>query len=304
MDRKQTNEFNSYTNGNQAMDDEAAQYAGNQPLIDVKAAMLAGLGDIETHKQAQTMQTTGASVIKVQTFFKMGELGLPIARLIVAYANSIDDADLAGEVDFEKSDLIFVDMTVGRSRAGTIADRATINQPAMLLAGYQLTAQMVTDYKAAIIAFDGAEGGPVAAKAKKVAATKNLKIDFKEMRKKKKTLFDLMKPYINTDLTFYNTILDAYVIMDGGTRKVAARIYVLDETVMVRLPNAKVRIVELDIAKPSSARGIADFSQQQLPNGNYTIEVFADGYLPTKIANVKVEHGIMSKVEVLMKKDK
>lgn len=302
MNRKQTNEFNSYTNGNQTMDDEAAQYAGNQPLIDVKAAMLVGLGNIETHKQAQAMQTTGASVIKVQTFFKMGELGLPIARLIVAYANSIDDADLAGEVDFEKSDLIFVDMTVGRSRAGTIVDRATTHQPAILLGGYQLTAQMVTDYKAAILAFDGAEGGPVAAKAKKVAATKDLKIDFKAMRLKKKTLFDLMKPYINTDLTFYNTILDAYIVMDGGTRKVAARIFVLDETVLVRLVNAKVRIVELNIVKPTSASGIADFSQQQLPNGNYTIEVLADGYLPNKILNVKVEHGIMSKVEVLMKK--
>lgn len=75
MNRKQTNEFNSYTNGNQTMDDEAARYAGNQPLIDVKAAMLAGLEDIETHKQAQAMQTTGASVIKVQAFLRLVNWG-------------------------------------------------------------------------------------------------------------------------------------------------------------------------------------------------------------------------------------
>ena len=90
--------------------------------------------------------------------------------------------------------------------------------------------------------------------------------------------------------------------MDGGVRKIAVRVFVSDETVLVRLVNAKVRLVELNISKPSSLRGIADFSQQQVPNGNYSIEVLADGYLPNTILNVKVEHGIMSKVEVLLKK--
>ncbi|MBP9152437.1 MAG: carboxypeptidase regulatory-like domain-containing protein [Flavobacteriales bacterium] len=62
-------------------------------------------------------------------------------------------------------------------------------------------------------------------------------------------------------------------------------------------------MVELAISKTASKRGIIDFSQQLLPQGNYSLNYTLKGYADQAMQNVVVEAGKFNFKEIILVKN-
>ncbi|MBK5285607.1 MAG: hypothetical protein JJE25_09390, partial [Bacteroidia bacterium] len=146
------------------------------------------------------------------------------------------------------------------------------------------------------------EGKPRAAQSDTVAATDDLVTEFTTLSTAEEDIFDLIVSYAETKPSLYNAVNDAFEVQDKGSRMIAMRVTAADEATNVRLANAAVRILELTIEKESSKRGIADFSQLEMIEGNYTVEITLNGYQTFHLTNIAVFANKLTRVEARLVK--
>ena len=303
MNDEQNREYNAASTGCQVLDNHVTDFSGDLALKNKKIKIEAKLDEIDDAKVKQTTSTHGATTNKGVIFKKMMNKAWVIARLLVGYGKSVNDTDLVADMDLNKSDFVHTDFVKGKTLADKVADAGGLNQVAALAAGFQLTAQMVTDLDGFITDFVAAKDQPEAIKSDVQAAGILLATEIKDLKLLVKELFeDLMPGYAESNTTFYNAVNDGFQVNDAGVRHIAIRVAVNDSVVLVRLPKAVVTVVELTKVKNSSIRGISDFSQQDIAPGNYTVKIELTGYATQTIQNVKVVDGEMTKLDVVLVK--
>jgi hypothetical protein len=64
----------------------------------------------------------------------------------------------------------------------------------------------------------------------------------------------------------------------------------------------KSKVVETQIIKSATERGRVVHMQNELPQGNYSIESTLDNYNTNNIGNVAVENGKLTKLVIKLKK--
>ena len=76
----------------------------------------------------------------------------------------------------------------------------------------------------------------------------------------------------------------------------------LDDATGIRLPKVKARLVEKAIDKLSSKNGLVPFSQQEAPQGNYTVTSEMEGYTAVNTPNVVSEAGKLTRITIRLRK--
>lgn len=303
MNDEQNREYNAASTGVAVMDNHLVDFSGDVALKTKKTEIENKLGEIDEAKVKQQASTHGATASKGTIFKKMMTTSWIIARLLVAYGKKINDTNLIADMDKPRSSFVHTDFVNGKTLADKVFAAGGTNQAAALAAGFQLTALMVSGLGDLITDFVAAKDQPEAIKSDVQAAGILVAKEIKELKTLVKDLFnDLMPPYAESNNTFYNAVNDGFQVNEAGVRHIAIRVAVNDSVVLVRLPKVTVLIAELNKEKNTSIRGIADFSQQDVPPGNYTVRISLPGYTTQVIPNVKVVDGVMTKVDVVLVK--
>jgi len=296
MDDRKKRKYNAAVAGDAAMTNHAADIAGNAPLLAKQTAMQGVILKIDDDNKKRD-RDKGYATMMAKDLHTMQDDALSIAALLVEYAKQTNDDVLLHKIDFDKTDLSHGAETERKKNAQIIYDAANANVAAMIAAGYQITAPQVAALLADIGKVTSDEGGTKANIADTVAATDALDKDFVNLKDAEESIFNFMKPYAATKPDAYNAIMDAFEPSDIGKRMIALRIAVSDTVTNIRLENAEVVIVELALKKKSSKRGIVDFSHQELPAGNYTVQITLHGYVVFTQANVGVSDVKLMRVD-------
>ncbi len=301
MTKKQIEQKAAAMSGSLAMTNHSADYTGNTPLIGKQTAVNTRLTNIGVLEVKQGTTITGFAAAKKSAFDDMGGKAWDICVLLKDYAASTNNAVLAGEVDFTKTDFEYGAQSVVKDRSVIVNARAGTNLTDMITAGYVITAPAVAALGSAIGLYAGLAGTPRAAIGDRKAATAGLVTEFKKLGVDVKGLFNLMVPYARTNNAFYVAINDAFEVIDI-TRKIAMRVICTDSVTGVRLAVCEVSCEEVGKMKKSSARGIRDFGEDEMITGNYIIDVIRGGYKPFRLENIKVVKGKMTVVNAVMVK--
>jgi hypothetical protein len=105
-----------------------------------------------------------------------------------------------------------------------------------------------------------------------------------------------------TNADFYNATLDAFEVDEIGVRHNAIRFVFVDSATGIRLPSVSTLVNEIRIEKKSSKIGVATYSQQETPQGNYSSLSSKPGYADVANNNIGVQSGKMTRVVVTMVK--
>jgi len=302
MNSRQSRKYNAAVSGDQELTNHAADFAGNTALTNKQTALQGSIDRIEIVQQKQETDISGFAAAKFAARQFMAGKAWVIAKLLTVYAREISDSVLLEEIDFEKSDFMHGKETVAKDRAKLVRDRANTHLAAMMAAGYQITAAMITALSTAITNFEAEEGKPGAAEGDTVAATSDLATEFTALDTVEEDIFDLIVSYAENSPSFYNAVNDAFEIEDIGSRMIAMRVTAADDVTNTRLAKAAVRIVELNIVKNSSKRGVSDFSQLEMIEGNYTVEITLNGYQTFLLSNLAVFASKLTRVEARLVK--
>ena len=282
---------------------QTRKYNAADTALNNKQTLLQGsINRIEIIQHKQEVDISGFAAAKFAARQIMAGKAWVIAKLLTVFAREINDSVLLEEIDFEKSDFINGKETVAKDRAKLVRDRSTTHLAAMMAAGYQITLVMISALSTAITDFENEEGKPGAAESDTVAATGDLSTEFEKLNAIEEDIFDLVVSYAESNPSFYNAVNDAFEIEDTGSRMIAMRVTAADDVTGVRLAKAKVRIVELDIEKTTSKRGVTDFSQLEMIEGNYTVEITLPGYQPFLLSNIAVFSNKLTRVEARLVK--
>jgi hypothetical protein len=302
MKDTQKRQYNAAVIGKKEMDDNAAAYVGNTPMINKVTDLGNAITAVEGSEDAQGADTKGFTTSKKSSKVTMCMQAWIIAKPLSIYAKNTGNAVLLAEVDFELSDLVAVDDATSKDRCTLIKNRAVTNQAALTLGGYQITAAMTTALNTSINDFNTKKGAKGTAKSGTKAATANVKTNAKTMVGICDDILDLSTSYALSNPTFYNAVQDAFAIGTLGVRHRALRVTCSDQVTGVRRSKVDVTIVELGLTVKSSKRGIVDFSHQDLAEGNYTVRCVRNGYVVFELANVAVFDTKMGKVMAVMVK--
>lgn len=304
MTDRQNRQLQAAKTGSEALTNHASDFTGNTPLEDKHTELNDWIEEVELIEQKQNEDRKGYAIAKREALIKMGvEKALPMAKLVKQYAKSINNDVLENEVDFVKSDF---DRGKGEEildRCKLVRNRANTHLAAMIAAGYQINAIMITALSDAITDYEDKQDEPEAAESDQVAATAMLKDKFKDFDVRIEDILDLTVPYALTNPGFYYAINDAFEIVDSGNRKIALRVTVSDSIAKVRLRNASVKVIELNLTKKSSKRGISDFSQLVLEEGNYIIEITLANYQTFRLENVAVFADKLTRIDAKLVKN-
>jgi hypothetical protein len=146
----------------------------------------------------------------------LGDTAAEIAAAVFAYAEENDDAELAGRVDFSRSDIIQGRDTAVVARCREIHAAATEHLADLADAG--VTAAKLTALKKQTDAFEGLQTKPRQNQAKRSAATRLMPtLINKADRVVNRRLNKLVVQFKATAPEFYNAYQTAVSIVDAGT---------------------------------------------------------------------------------------
>jgi hypothetical protein len=226
-----------------------------------------------------------------------------IAKIAHEYAIDINDNVLAGKVNYEKSDFNHGSIMQIKTNAESVFN--AVNGPvqvAMTTAGYHITALDVSNLGDIIDEVEDDMGKPKADIAATKAATEALRLVIKdELDPAMDSVVDYITPYALTNLDEYNATVDAFEISEIGVRHLNLRVRVSDSVTHTRYKNATVTVSGPELPEPlvktTSKRGIADFSDEVLPEGTYTVKVELKDCTPQTFDDVAVFDAKMKLVD-------
>lgn len=303
MNDVSTRILNAAVAGQEVMDDAAnsplwigrAAISNKKMALDVKIAEIGTLADAET-------DGSGAAVGKQTAKDTAAKTAWKIAKPLAVYAKDIGDTELAGEIDFEWSELRYGKDEDVLDDWQLIHDRANTHLAALVAGGY-VDAVWVADLLLQIGAFEGKTGKPKAKRSANKAINAQIEVKIKELQTIKIDLLDLLVIFAQSNPLFYNAAKAAFEKDMTGIRHIALRLRFVDEVLPdIRIPGVNGKIAELNIEKVSSKKGVIEYSHQELAQGNYTLIVKAATYKDQTIANIGIQTGKLKTIEVVLQK--
>ncbi len=180
---------------------------------------------IEQNRDAQTLETTGITTNKTAKRVAMTEKALFVENRLQSYATVVNNPELLESVKYSVSDMKKARDTDVIGICNTILARA--NAHAAAIVTYGVTADMITDLQAAIVAYTTTLANPKAAKSQTKTATQNLSMLFKEADTLLTKRLDLdIELFKNTNPDFFSQYKTARIITatGGGATSVLGRV--------------------------------------------------------------------------------
>jgi len=303
MNDKQSRKLNAAVAGQSVMDEPLnipiwsgqAAVATKKTLLD---ACIINIGKIDDKINDTTGNATAKSAAK-ETAAKTAWL---VGKGVAAYAEDIGDDVLRNEINFPWNELRYEKDAIASDRWQVIHDRANANIAALTGGGYGIDAAKLAQLLGEINTFKNWKGKPKAAIADKKALNESLKNEFEKLNDIIESLKERIVQFAVTNADFYNAALDAFEVDEIGVRHNAIRFVFVDSATGIRLPSVKNLLVEKLLERKSSKVGVATYSQQEAPQGNYSSVSSKPGYADVPTANIGVQSGKMTRVVVTMVK--
>ena len=302
MEDRQTRNYEAGITGKTIMENFGTEWAAKPPIVTKKGLLDSSLLKIEQLMDKQEADTTGNATAKRNAKVKAANNAWTHSKVLAAFATDTNDDVLREEIDFEITDLLNIKDSKAKERWNLVFQRATTKLADLTAGGYDIDAASLLTLKNDIKAFTDIETTPRSSKVASKAATNDMKVEFKNLKKVKVGLVELLAPFKDSNSEFYLSIVSAFSSVGIGVRHLAMRVTYLDEATNVRLKNVKCQIEGTSLGKLSSERGIVDFSQLELKEGNYTMNSGFPGYEPSTISNIAIVKGKVLKMVVKMKK--
>jgi len=303
MNDKQSRKLNAAVAGQSVMDEPLNIPIWNlQTAVATKKTALDGciinIGKIDDKINDTTGNATAKSAAK-ETAAKTAWL---VGKGVAAYAEDINDDVLRNEINFPWNELRYRKDATVVDRWQLIHDRANTHIAALTGGGYGIDAAKLVQLLGEINTFKNWKGKPKAAIADKKALNLSLKNEFKKLDDIIESLKERLVQFAVSHADFYNAVLDAFEIDDTGIRHNAIRFVFVDSVTGIRLPKVKTLLIEKALEKKSSKIGVATYSQQEAPQGNYSAESSLPGYTKVLSSNIGVQAGKMTKLIVTLVK--
>ncbi len=303
MTDDQSRKLNAAVAGQAVMDDgaNAAIWAGKAAVVNKKTELdnsIIKIGEIDD----EINDITGHAESKSELKEKAAKTGWLISKPLAAYALDINDDELRAEIDFEWSDLRYGKDATLIDNWQVVHDRAQTHEAALNAGGYGVDMALINQFQSDIDKFKAVRPKPKAARADKKALNESLAKEFRTLDKIMEELKERLVQFAVSHTDFYNAVLDAFEEDESGVRHKALRVVYEDDATGIRLPGVKMTIVEKALEKISSERGVSDVSQQDLPQGNYSVRSQLTNYEEKTEVNVAVERGKMTTLKVKLKK--
>ncbi len=304
MEDRQTRNYEAGITGKTIMENFIAIWTLKIPIAAKKALLDASLLRIEKLMDKQEADNTGNATAKRNAKVKAANNGWTHSKILAAFATDTDNETLRAEIDFEITDLLNIKDSKAKERWNTILQKGTDNLAALTAGGYDIDAASLLTLKNDIKAFTDIETSPRTSKVASKAATNDMKLEFKTLKKIKIGLIELLAPFKDSNSEFYLSMVSAFSSVGIGVRHLALRLTLVDEITNVRLKVVKCVVVELPLllGKLSSERGIIDYSQLEMKEGNMTLNIAAENYDPQTLNNVAIVKGKLLRLVIKMKK--
>ncbi len=223
-----------------------------------------------------------------------------VARVIRAYATSIQNDVLRNEIDYTESVLLKQrDITI-QLNAQMIFDRATTHLAA--LAPFGITAAVMTDLDTAIGDYQAHQTSPTVARDYRAVATTELDLLISETSDLLRfQMDDIMQLLRLTEPSFFRLYTNARRTYDlHGTHSANEGTLsgvVRNATTNLIIENALIELIDSDEVTSSDALG-----EFQLPKepGTYSIRVSKDGYTETIVNDIVVVKGEETAITVVL----
>jgi hypothetical protein len=158
MTTKQQNKLAMYLAVKAVLDANNAVWQTLQAFADGYTGFDTQIGLIQTLAQGQNMDTSGIAQDKKASKFAMAQAAVGIASAVRAFAIKTKNNTLAGEVDFNQSDITSARDEDALANCQNIHDLANTNIASLGIFG--VTAARLTTLQTAITAFSGLMGKP------------------------------------------------------------------------------------------------------------------------------------------------
>jgi len=300
MNDNATRVLNAAVGGQQVMENNSGLWntknavVNKKNALDAKILQIGVLDDGETDGSGITTAKTNAKEAAAKTAWK-------IAKPLAVFAKDTGNTALLGEIDFEWTDLRFGKEQDLINDWKLVYDRALANEAQLVLEGYVETgvvAQLLTDRNN----FIAQQGKPKAKRSDNKSFNEQIELKIKELQEIKTDLLGLLVQFAESYPQFYSAVKAAFEKDMIGVRHIALRIHYTDKNTGVQLKGVEGEIKELGKKKISSRKGVIDFSFQEVAQGNYIYISKLLHYKDITIENVKVEDGIMGKLDIVMEK--
>lgn len=300
MNDKATRVMNAAVAGQQVMTDNDSTWNGKTAIVNKKTALDGKIQEIELLDDSIT-GGSGNITAKATARENAALAALKLAKPMTVFARDTNNAVLEGEINLSWSVLRYgKDQTV-IDNWQLVYDRADTNEVALVAGGYT-EAAWTTQLADAINEFKNLRGKPKAKRSDIKAINAQIAIKVKELQAIKTDLLDLLVQFMVSNPIFYTAAEAAFELDMTGRRHLALRLNFIDQATGIRLPGVKAQLVELGVSKTSSKRGTIDFSQQQLPQGNYSLIFTLKDYAEQTVQNVAIESGKLNTMEIIMVK--
>lgn len=216
MNRQQTAKQSSYLSVSTLLAANETKVS-TLPGLEQSSATLDGhLDGIDAHATVQA-SPSGAAKAKEAAKKNLAECALVVAAGVDAYADSSEDLELAGKVDFSLSDILEGSAGAMVARCKGILAVATAH--AAELPDHGVTAAKITALKNAIKTFDSLRTLPRDARSARSVATKQLKVLFPKVDRLLARRIDRqMVQFKASDPEFYAKYRSARVIVDPASK--------------------------------------------------------------------------------------
>lgn len=300
MNDNATRVINAASAGLQVMDEHSSVWNGKPVIATKKAALEDKIEQIELLDEGITDGTGLPAKITARENAALAALRL--AKPMTVFARDTNNDVLEEEINLSWSKLRYGKDQDVIDYWQLVHDRAEEYDAALAADGYTESG-WTTQLADAINVFKTNRSKPKAKRSDEKAINAQIAIGIKELQAIKTDLLDLLVQFMPSEPLFYNAVDAAFELDMTGKRHVALRLRFIDEATSIRLPLVKAHIVELDITKTASKNGIIDFSQQQLPQANYSITFTLKGYAEQTIKNIAVVHGKLNTMEIILVKE-
>jgi 5-hydroxyisourate hydrolase-like protein (transthyretin family) len=300
MEDNATRVMNAATAGQQVMVDNSTLWDTKPAIVNKKTALDNKIEEVEKLDDNIT-GGSGDTVAKTAARDNAAKAALKLAKPMTVFARDTNNPVLEGEINISWSKLRNGKEQDAIDNWQLVHDRAEANEAALVAGGYT-EAAWTTQLDAAITAFKDQRGRPKAKRSDVKAINTQINLRIKELQTIKTDLLDLLTPFKETDPIFYDAVKAAFELDMTGKRHVALRLHFIDEATGIRLPGVQAQIMELALAKTASKNGRIDFTQQELPQGNYSLTFTLQNYVGQSAQNVAVQVGKLNTMEIVMVK--
>ena len=295
MDSKQESKLNMYNA-------VITHCAANPAIIATVPAFQTALtnfqnvfGNIIETAQLEAQVIKGIAMDKSQYKTDLVQKASEIAAAVYAYAVTQNNNTLKEQVHFSVSDLLRMKDEILGPTCLNISNAANDNVAS--LAGYGITAAVITDFNDMISTYMGVVSNPRNAVTQRATYSASLKDYFKEGDDILKNQMDkIALQFKAANLEFYTTYKNNRIILDAGTSATEAEGIITQSGTETTISGVSVQVVGQSYNAASNGSG--EYKLKIPVPGTYSIQFSKPGFANKTIDNVEITLGQSTSLDV------